>query len=355
MIIGIQQSPSKENAEESGAKKPSSSPRDHHPSRKQQRKGEKPVRIPPAAGHCADVKCSNSMDLEERSGLLSLGKLMQLDGSYCCAFVWQSFRNTKVMCSLLCSLGYPRKADEWLEQSISVVHTIARGFHCQQPANFFFEELLTSFVSCLLGIFVILQSLSQFIVRNVSKATSFGTVGLGKTPRKRARCVFPRSQRRKFELDSSKSREGQPRLLEEALVERKTTRLRQRIGVGFLDLKVRDSGKNILRLGMGLKQQGCLDGFLWSRNIENDAVSHDNQRNGVARSHGSGDSQNWIHLTDRRSNSVDSKAQAFSKEKPLANYAEPTRIRQHSDGTDSPIQAHNALSGCLDREHSNTA
>nr|GLL49051.1 VIN3-like protein 1 isoform X1 [Ipomoea trifida] len=145
MIVEHPAKPSKKTLKSQELKRPSSSPRDHHPSRKQQRKGENPVRIPPAAGHCADVKCSNSwicknsacratisMDdtfckrcsccichlfddnkdpslwLECTSesgqgescgltchiecalqrgkvGVVELGQLMQLDGSYCCA------------------------------------------------------------------------------------------------------------------------------------------------------------------------------------------------------------------------------------------------------------------------------
>lgn len=127
-------------------KKSSLSPKDQHPqSRKQQRKGENPVRIPPSADTCADIKCSNSWicknlacratlladdsfckrcsccichlfdDNKDPSlwlectsesgvgdacglschiecalqrgkvGVVDLGQMMQLDGSYCCA------------------------------------------------------------------------------------------------------------------------------------------------------------------------------------------------------------------------------------------------------------------------------
>lgn len=76
-----------------------------------------------------------------------------------------------------------------------------------------------------------------------------------------------------------------------------------------------------------------------------DAVSHDNQRNGVARSHGSGDSQNWNHAQTGEATAVDSKVQA-SRKRAASNYAEA----HDSDSTlmnGSPIQVHNR-SGCLD-------
>lgn len=47
----------KKNSKIHELKKSSSSPKDQHPqSRKQQRKGENPVRIPPSADTCADLK-----------------------------------------------------------------------------------------------------------------------------------------------------------------------------------------------------------------------------------------------------------------------------------------------------------
>ncbi|KAL8542776.1 hypothetical protein ACS0TY_003604 [Phlomoides rotata] len=136
----------KKTAKNHELKKSSSSPKDQHPqSRKQQRKGENPVRIPPSPDTCADLKCSNSwicknsacrailladdsfckrcsccichlfddnkdpslwLECSSESGVgdacglschiecalqrgkvgvVDLGEMMQLDGSYCCA------------------------------------------------------------------------------------------------------------------------------------------------------------------------------------------------------------------------------------------------------------------------------
>ncbi|CAK9152742.1 unnamed protein product [Ilex paraguariensis] len=135
---------SKKTSKNQEPKKASSSPKDH-PSRKQPRKGENPIQIPPPSEQCADVKCSNSwicknsacratLSIDDifckrcsccichlfddnkdpslwlectsesgqgdscglschiecaiqrgKVGVVDLGQLMQLDGSYCCA------------------------------------------------------------------------------------------------------------------------------------------------------------------------------------------------------------------------------------------------------------------------------
>ncbi|XP_031108131.1 VIN3-like protein 1 [Ipomoea triloba] len=76
-----------------------------------------------------------------------------------------------------------------------------------------------------------------------------------------------------------------------------------------------------------------------------DAVSHDNERNGVAGSHGSGDSQNWNHTQTGDVTVVDSKVEGRKKR------AASTNGETHdSDSTlinGSPIQIQNG-SGCFD-------
>ncbi|KAL2498878.1 VIN3-like protein 1 [Abeliophyllum distichum] len=72
-------------------KRAASSPRDQ-PTKKQPRKGENPVRIPPPTELTPDIKysCGLSCHIEcalqcGKVGVVNLGQLMQLDGSYCCA------------------------------------------------------------------------------------------------------------------------------------------------------------------------------------------------------------------------------------------------------------------------------
>lgn len=76
-----------------------------------------------------------------------------------------------------------------------------------------------------------------------------------------------------------------------------------------------------------------------------DAVSHDNERNDVAGSHGSGDSQNWNHMQTGDVTAIDSKVEGRKKR------AASTNGETHdSDSTlinGSPIQVRNG-SGCFD-------
>lgn len=78
---------------------------------------------------------------------------------------------------------------------------------------------------------------------------------------------------------------------------------------------------------------------------DDDAVSHDMEKNGVERSHGSGDSQTWNHGQKGEVPAVDSKGDASRKR------AASTNVEAHdSDSTlinGSPLRIRNG-SGCLD-------
>ena len=78
---------------------------------------------------------------------------------------------------------------------------------------------------------------------------------------------------------------------------------------------------------------------------EDDVASHDIEKNDLARSHGSGDSQNWTHGTNGEVPAVDSQSEPSRKRAATAN--EETHESNSTLINGSPLQISNRL-GCLD-------
>ncbi|GFY98270.1 fibronectin type III domain-containing protein [Actinidia rufa] len=78
---------------------------------------------------------------------------------------------------------------------------------------------------------------------------------------------------------------------------------------------------------------------------EDDVASHDIEKNDLARSHGSGDSQNWTHRTNGEVPAVDSRSEPSRKRAATAN--EEIHESNSTLINGSPLQISNRL-GCLD-------